>query len=43
VHDGFDFAELINADMERAMPTMTMINPDVTAHVLRPPPARGSR
>jgi hypothetical protein len=34
---GFDFAQLINADMERAMPTMTMINPDVTAHVLRPP------
>ncbi|MCU1376178.1 MAG: hypothetical protein JWO68_3464 [Actinomycetia bacterium] len=34
---GFDFAQLINADVERAMPTMTMINPDVTAHVLRPP------
>jgi hypothetical protein len=34
---GFDFAQLINADMERAMPVMTMINPDVTAHVLRPP------
>jgi hypothetical protein len=34
---GFDFAQLINADMERAMPSMTMINPDVTAHVLRPP------
>lgn len=34
---GFDFAQLINADTERAMSTMTMINPDVTAHVLRPP------
>lgn len=34
---GFDFAQLINADVERAMGLMTMINPDVTAHVLRPP------
>jgi hypothetical protein len=34
---GFDFAQLINADMERAMGALTMINPDVTAHVLRPP------
>jgi hypothetical protein len=33
----FDFAQLINANVERAMPSMTMINPDVTAHVLRPP------
>lgn len=34
---GFDFAQLINADVETAMPSMTMINPDVSAHVLRPP------
>lgn len=34
---GFDFAQLINADVERAMAVLTMINPDVTAHVLRPP------
>jgi hypothetical protein len=34
---GFDFAQLINAEVERAMPVMTMINPDVSAHVLRPP------
>jgi hypothetical protein len=34
---GFDFAQLINAKVERAMAAMTMINPDVTAHVLRPP------
>ena len=33
----FDFAQLINARVERAMATMTMINADVTAHVLRPP------
>jgi hypothetical protein len=33
----FDFAQLVNAAVERAMPVMTMINPDVTAHVLRPP------
>lgn len=34
---GFDFAQLINARVEHAMASMTMINPDVTAHVLRPP------
>jgi hypothetical protein len=34
---GFDFAQLINARVERAMAQMTMINADVTAHVLRPP------
>jgi hypothetical protein len=34
---GFDFAQLINADLERATAVMTLINPDVTAHVLRPP------
>jgi hypothetical protein len=34
---GFDFAQLINADLEHATAPMTLINPDVTAHVLRPP------
>jgi hypothetical protein len=34
---GFDFAQLINADLEHAFASMTLINPDVTAHVLRPP------
>jgi hypothetical protein len=34
---GFDFAQLINADLEHATAAMTLINPDVTAHVLRPP------
>jgi hypothetical protein len=33
----FDFAQLINAAVEQAMPVLTLINPDVTAHVLRPP------
>jgi hypothetical protein len=34
---GFDFAQLINAEVAGAMASMTMINPDVTAHVLRAP------
>lgn len=33
----FDFAQLINADMQPAMSSLTMINPDVTAHLLRSP------
>jgi hypothetical protein len=34
---GFDFAQLINAEVAGAMGSLTMINPDVSGQVLRPP------
>lgn len=34
---GLDFTHLVNADITDALSALTMINPDVTAHVLRMP------